>query len=289
MNVKFATYNIQYGVGQDDQYNLDRIAEALAGQDIIALQEVTTNFPRCHMENQPDMLAKALNLYSAFATGFEYDVSHEDKTGAIINARMGFGNMVLSRWPIIYSRAHTLPRVAPELSSDYRAHVDLPRVALETVIEVDGTPVRVISVHLSHLPGAQRRPQIDALKTLAISLPQEPALWQDHPRLHVWNGGQPAPAIPTSTLIFGDFNFEPDSDDYANMVAEQSGSGLADAWNVSQMRSDDVLTCLEGDGHLTRLDYLFISKDMQTKVHSAKVDQAITASDHFPVFFEIEV
>jgi endonuclease/exonuclease/phosphatase family metal-dependent hydrolase len=289
MTVKFATYNIQYGVGQDDQYNLDRIAKALKGQDIIALQEVTTNFPRCHMENQPEMLAKALNLYSAFATGFEYDVSHKDKTGTIINTRMSFGNMVLSRWPIIYSRAHTLPRVAPELPVDYQPHVDLPRVALETVIEIDGTAVRVISAHLSHLPGIQRTPQIDALKNLATSLPQEPALWQDHPHLHVWNGGQPAPAIPLSTLIFGDFNFEPDGDDYANMVGEQSGSGLVDAWNVSQMRSDDVLTCNQGEGHLTRLDYLFISEDMRTKIQSAKVDQTITASDHFPVFFEIEV
>jgi len=289
MNVKFATYNIQYGVGQDDQYNLDRIAEALAGQDIIALQEVTTNFPRCHMENQPDMLAKALNLYSAFATGFEYDVSYKDKTGTIINARMGFGNMVLSRWPIIYSRAHTLPRVASELPVDYKPHVDLPRVALETVIEIDGTPVRVISVHLSHLPGIQRAPQIDALKILATSLPHEPALWQDHPQLHVWNGGQPAPAIPPSTLIFGDFNFEPDSNDYARMTATQPGSGLVDAWNVSQTRSDDVLTCLEENGQITRLDYLFLSEDMQAKVRSANVDQSITASDHFPVFFEIEV
>ena len=39
--VKFATYKIQYGVGQDGRYDLDRVIAELQDQDIICLQEVT--------------------------------------------------------------------------------------------------------------------------------------------------------------------------------------------------------------------------------------------------------
>ena len=40
--VKFATYNIQYGVGQDGRYERARVIEGLQDQDVICLQEVTT-------------------------------------------------------------------------------------------------------------------------------------------------------------------------------------------------------------------------------------------------------
>jgi endonuclease/exonuclease/phosphatase family metal-dependent hydrolase len=41
MVLRFATYNIQYGVGQDGRYDLDRVIEELKDQDVICLQEVT--------------------------------------------------------------------------------------------------------------------------------------------------------------------------------------------------------------------------------------------------------
>lgn len=44
--MKFAGYNVQYGVGLDGRYDLDRIADAVSDADIIALQEVTRNFAR---------------------------------------------------------------------------------------------------------------------------------------------------------------------------------------------------------------------------------------------------
>ena len=38
--MKFVTYNIQYGLGRDGRYDLDRTARAVEGADVIALQEV---------------------------------------------------------------------------------------------------------------------------------------------------------------------------------------------------------------------------------------------------------
>ena len=38
--MKLVTYNIQYSLGKDGNYELERIVEAVHGADIIALQEV---------------------------------------------------------------------------------------------------------------------------------------------------------------------------------------------------------------------------------------------------------
>ncbi len=38
--MKLVTYNIQYGVGKDSKCDLGRIAQAVDGADVIALQEV---------------------------------------------------------------------------------------------------------------------------------------------------------------------------------------------------------------------------------------------------------
>jgi endonuclease/exonuclease/phosphatase family metal-dependent hydrolase len=289
--VKFASYNIQYGYGQDWRYDLDRIVDALAGQDVICLQEVTINWPICNRDNQPDLLAKKLNLYAAYAPGFEVDGSHCNADGVITNARMGFGNMVLSRWPILYSRSHSLPRPETVVPAEFHPNVDFPRVALETVIEINGRAIRVFSVHLSHLPGIQRQLQIDVLKDLVSSLPREAGLWEDDVRLNAWNGGKKAPEIPVSTMFFGDFNFEPQSADYASMIASPGDgeAGLIDCWTVSKHKSKIDQTCVENGGHLTRLDYMFTTYNYNEKIESVRVDQSVVASDHFPVFFEVHI
>ena len=110
MIVKFASYNIQYGVGQDGRYDLARAIAALEDQDIICLQEVTTNWRACERDDQAGLLSAGLGRYAAYAPAYEVDESRRQPDGGIVNARRGFGNMVLSRWPIVYSRPHSLPR-----------------------------------------------------------------------------------------------------------------------------------------------------------------------------------
>ena len=291
MKINFATYNIQYGVGQDNYYDLSRIIETLKDQDIVCVQEATTNWKICESDNQPEILATELNLYMAYAPGFEVDSSSKNDKGVVTNARRGFGNMVLSRWPILYSRAHSLPRPATEVSADFYPFVDLPRVALEVVINIDGNFTRFISVHLSHLPGAQRLTQINALKTLVITLPSEMHLWDEDPQLLVYNDGMKAPLIPQSTFIAGDFNFEPKGVDYAEMMKPLDGStdSLIDAWVTSKKHLSDESTCLEYDGRFSRLDYLFMTPDLSGCIVSADIDQNNLSSDHFPLLFELEL
>ena len=52
--MKFASYNIQYGIGLDGRLDLARIAGEIESADVIALQEVTRGF---HRNGNLDMVA----------------------------------------------------------------------------------------------------------------------------------------------------------------------------------------------------------------------------------------
>ena len=155
-------------------------------------------------------------------------------------------------------------------------------MALETVIVADGVPLRVVSLHLSHLPGGQRQAQLGELKNLVENLPQEAAMWDDHPSIAAWSGGHPAPPVPATSLLFGDYNFEPEDCEYAMMT-----EFMADGWKAAATRLSDDASCTHKDGTISRLDYLFATRDLEGKIASARVDQDNKSSDHFPVYFTI--
>lgn len=287
LKLNIASYNIQYGTGQDGVYDLGRIIETLRGQDIICLQEVTTHWQVCDFDDQAALIAKALNLYACYEPSFELDASDINASGSIVNKRRGFGNMVLSRWPIIYSRLHSLPRPATEMPEAFFPLVDIPRAVLETVINVDGVAIRVMSIHLSHLPGEQRHHQINILKNLCQTLPNEAPLWDEDPSLKSWTQGQATPPIPQNTLMLGDFNFGPGSDNFQQMTT--GDNALLDAWSILHGTKERPGTCVEQDGSLSSLDYLFVTRNVEQMLRSVTVDQNIIASDHFPLFFELAV
>jgi len=58
--MKIVTYNIQFGLGKDDRYDLKRIASEVEGADIIALQEVERNWQRSGNTDQPKLLGEIL-------------------------------------------------------------------------------------------------------------------------------------------------------------------------------------------------------------------------------------
>ena len=58
--MKIVTYNIQYGLGKDNRYDLARIAGEVAGADIIALQEVERHWQRSGCVDAPAVLAAQL-------------------------------------------------------------------------------------------------------------------------------------------------------------------------------------------------------------------------------------
>jgi endonuclease/exonuclease/phosphatase family metal-dependent hydrolase len=61
--MQFVSYNIQYGTGRDEQVDLARIADAVQGTDVIALQEVEHYAKRTAIVEQVAQLADLLPGY----------------------------------------------------------------------------------------------------------------------------------------------------------------------------------------------------------------------------------
>ncbi len=111
--MKIVTYNIQFGLGKDGRYDLQRIASAVEGADIIALQEVERYWQRSGNVDQPALLGEILDQYYwAYGPSFDVDASTHDPNGRIDNVRRQFGNMILSKTPILSTRLFPLPKSA---------------------------------------------------------------------------------------------------------------------------------------------------------------------------------
>ena len=63
--MRVVTYNVQYGIGLDGRYDLDRIADAVRGADVIALQEISRNNPRNGGHDMVAAIGEALPDYFA--------------------------------------------------------------------------------------------------------------------------------------------------------------------------------------------------------------------------------
>ena len=212
--MKLVTYNIQYGVGKDGKSDLRRIAEAVEGADVIALQEVVRHMPMTNTGDQPAELAALLPGYRwVYGPAIDLDASEQAADGTVVNRRMQFGNMLLTRRPILSSRLHMLPKLAPiNVQTSQRA-------ALEGVIEPDSGPLRLYSIHLSAAYTRERRQQVEHLLRLYRDGPLTGAMC-DGPNNWAERNGLTAPPLPEATVIMGDFNFEPSHPEYALMTGE---------------------------------------------------------------------
>ena len=263
----FATYNIHYGVGADGRYDIARIADVLADADIACLQEVVRGWPQNGYADQTAEIGRQLNRYTRFHGPMEADASTVDAGGCITSRRRSFGNAILSRWPIAWSRGAMLPKT--RLAEGF----DLQRGYIEAVVMAPSGPIRIYCTHLSHVGPAQRLPQVEALLA---------AVRDADARGATWDGGGPegfvfqetAPAMPEAAIVAGDFNFAPDHAEYPK-IAE---AGLVDA--CSRM-SDETFP---GEG---RIDHVFVTPALAFKVTRARVDSSTPASDHWPVFVEL--
>ncbi|MDG5786067.1 endonuclease/exonuclease/phosphatase family protein [Evansella sp. AB-P1] len=91
-----ATYNIQFGRGQDGVVDIDRTINKLKmlDADIISLQEVERNSLRSSFNDQVTTIAKALEMEAYFYPSLAYPGLY-------------YGNVILSRFPI--SESTTIP------------------------------------------------------------------------------------------------------------------------------------------------------------------------------------
>jgi endonuclease/exonuclease/phosphatase family metal-dependent hydrolase len=279
----FATYNIHYGLGRDNRYDVARVADVVGVADVICLQEVAQGWALNGFADQAAEIAARLNRYVWFHGAFDADASAVGDGGTVVNRRRTFGNAVLSRWPIREARGHLLPKSA------LAAQFDLQRGVVEAVVAAPAGPLRVYSLHLSHQTPRQRLPQVAFVLDLVRSAGQRGGAW-DNRATGLFVFDEPAPAVPLSAVVMGDFNFTPDDPEYPVICGDVHprrgrilpGDGLADAWSAAGNGENR-----ESFPGLGRIDHCFVTPDLAPKVRRAWIDDSTPASDHFPLFVEI--
>ncbi len=293
--MKLVTYNIQYGVGKDWKSDLGRIAQAVDGADVIALQEVVRHMPMTDAGDQPAELAALLpGYYWVYGAGVDLDRSEVGEDGSIVNRRMQIGNMLLARRPILSFRLFMLPKLS---AIDRQTS---QRVAIEGIVETDSGPLRLFSVHLSAAYSRERKLQVAELLRLHREGPMSGAATAG-PNNWAERNGLKCPSVPETAVIMGDFNFEPSHPEYALMTGEvdpiygriTTRDGFADAWVRAGHGEDEGVTCPycpENDtNHDMRLDYVYVSADLAGRVCAARIDDDAQGSDHQPVWVELEL
>ncbi|WP_028746528.1 endonuclease/exonuclease/phosphatase family protein [Rhizobium mesoamericanum] len=286
--MKFASYNIQYGFGLDGIYDLDRIAASLKGADIIALQEVTRGFVR---NDFADMVADLAGLFPnhfwVYGPACDLHVEEAEEGWPPRGTRFQFGNMVLSRWPILSTRTLLLPR------SRTISKINLQRGATEAVIETPSGALRVYSVHLDHVSNDERSRQLSHLNERINAFVSEGSSVTGAAEFDISD-----PPLPENYIVLGDFNMTPESPEYCIF------SGASDAYYGRVQRVGTPIDAFaelkaytpgsyswmdpKDHGKRMHLDYCFVSCGLADRLKSVRIDTKSVGSDHFPIWVEID-
>lgn len=284
-----ASYNIQYGTGKDRQIDLRRIAAEIGDADIIALQEVERFFSTTGMIDQAVEIAALFpKHFWVYGPGVDLDASIISDDGFVANRRRQFGNMILSRWPILSSRNHLLPKFGMV------EQLALQRSILEGVIDTPALgALRVHSVHLGHAAASERRTQIGALNRILRESPGQGGVVTGRAASKHWTADGPLIDMPRTAVFLGDFNLTPNDAEYELIVGPEDPKygrisrldGLLDGWLVCGEDGKAGTTCGSNNGPV-RIDYAFLTPDVADKAQRMWVDSDAQGSDHQPIFVE---
>lgn len=290
MKVKLASYNIQYGVGKDEQLDLRRIVTEFGDADIVALQEVEANNPARGLIDQPAEIARLSALDHSFhGSGIDLYLD-ESLTGGRRGLRLGFGNMILSRWPILSATNHTLPKVG------LHGTLHLQRTMIEAVIDTPAGALRFCCTHLDHVSPLNRMPQTETLRTLMLDAARRGGPWGGAPAEQM-GFATPAPTWPLGGILMGDLNFLPGTREYEHLAGDLSPilgrrvsplEGLFDAWTLTGHAETEGSTFVK-DGRPMRFDYCFVTSDYLPAVQSMWIDETAVGSDHQPIFVTLDL
>lgn len=260
------TWNIQNGKGCDGVTDLARIARvirAMGEADVICLQEVARNEPA--YGGGADQVSELKNLLKEYEALF----------GAALH-RGGdrqYGNLILSRLPILQAFNHLLPHPAEG------GIKHMQRQAIEAVVQAAAGPLRVMTTHLEYYSAAHRAAQIGRLRELQAEVAADEA---SPPK----GASPPYDAVPrpASLVLCGDFNLLPDDAQYQALFQ----SPLVDGWRYLEKGGKDPLTTGLHDraqwpmgGHCR--DYFAVTPDLAPRIRSIEMDAATDASDHQPL------
>jgi endonuclease/exonuclease/phosphatase family metal-dependent hydrolase len=264
------TWNIQCGLGCDGRVDLGRIArvaQAMGESDVLCFQEVARNDPAiAGGADQPAALQALFPQHQAFFG------AALDRAGRGSQRRQ-FGNLLLSRLPVLQAFFHLLPHPAEG------GIKHMQRQAIEAVVETSAGPLRVVTTHLEYYSAAHRSAQVERLRALQ----REVAAHAADPPKAAASPYDPVPH-PRSLVLCGDLNLLPDDAAYRALFAPP----LADAWRSA--RGDEPHPPSTGlhdrtqwpmGGHCR--DYFAVTADVAQRVADVAIDTTTDASDHQPL------
>ncbi len=284
--IAILSWNIQNGLGTDGKRSLDRIAsviEAMGRPEVICLQEVSRSMPLDADVTPPDQVAELCGLFSeyqaVFGVALDMRVSETNQTAQ-------YGNLILSRLPILSSSCHPLPQpLHPGVKQ-------MPRQATEITVDTGkaGQLLRVMTTHLEFHSQRQRLAQVGAMRAI-------------HEQIVACNLDAPAytPTGPyqqlnraSPTVICGDLNCLPGSTELDTLIAsaELPEAQLREVWQAMHPAQEHLPTCGIFDrtqwpqGPHCR-DYFVASADLIPRCQTMVTNTETNASDHQPICLTI--
>ena len=264
--VRVMTYNIRYGHNNDDQYDLQSIADVISASeaDVVCLQEVDVNWgERSEYDDTLAILAEMTGMESFHA--YIYDVPSK-RGPEYPNER--FGVAFLSRYPIETSANHEITRWSTQPGDPQPGEEGFPGMKPgfgEIVVDIDGLKFRAYNTHLDYR-GAPPE-----------GYPHTIRLDQVRDMLEIMDTTT-APAILT-----GDMNADAANPDAAE-VFDPLLEHFADAWAEKGIGDGGSYP---SDVPAGRIDYIFTTASMIDVVNAFRIDSQ--ASDHRPVVADLLV
>ena len=260
--------------GSVDPARTARVAKELCDPDVCCFQEVAENFDSLagsSGENQRQVLAQ---LFPGYSAHFACAVDVADGKGG----RRRFGNLIVSRLPVHQVFRHSLPW-PPEGGVP-----NMPRVALEAVVEAPWGLVSVTTTHLEYYSAAQRAAQVERLCALELERQQHSRA----PAAKTYKSGPFQPfARPASSILTGDFNMRP-----VDPILASLGENYVDSWRAAHPGKPHPPSFGLFDRQFATepycCDFVFVSKDLAARIASVRVDIETQASDHQPLIVEFK-
>lgn len=273
--MQILTWNIQMAKGVDDVTSIERIAgviEEMGSSDVICCQEVGQELDAQGrlLLDQPGELKGLFPNHEVFY-GAAIDRFIDSK-------RLRFGNIVLSRLPVLSIAHHRLPQPADAEMAN------MSRQAIELVVDWKGVPHRIMSTHLEYFSSIQRTAHIDYL----CAVYREACARSESPSRDGGPGYYQGGPETRNTILCGDLNLIPGSEQYQKIIDKRHDTQLLDAWLTLNPGQEHSPTC----GIFDRVqwpegphcrDYFFVSPETADHLRDMSVNTQTDASDHQPV------
>jgi endonuclease/exonuclease/phosphatase family metal-dependent hydrolase len=263
------TWNIQNGRGCDGVTDLARsarVVKAMGEADVVCLQEIARHDPA--FGDGADQVAELQGLFPGFEAVFGPALSR--------GARQ-YGNLILSRLPVLQVFNHLLPHLAEG------GIKHMQRQAIEAVVESQAGPLRVMTTHLEYYSAVHRAAQVARLRATQ----EEVAANEARPPKAAASPYDPI-SRPASLVLCGDFNLLPDDAEYVALFQ----APLLDAWRHARPGEPHPATTGVFDrkqwpmgGHCR--DYFAVTPDVAARIAAIDADRATDASDHQPLRLEL--